>query len=194
MVERVCVICEKKFNATNSAITCNKKCAKENKKRKDRAYMKKRYKWDTALRKRLTDYKRHRYNTNEKFRQSCLASNKRYRRKHPHRAWARSTLTGHKKSGYKIELSIYALEEMVKKITYCWICGVKLTYSYPKGKNTGGGMFHPSLDRIYNEDFISKDNVQIICYRCNVAKNRMSMKEFIEYCKIVAERNSNLLE
>jgi hypothetical protein len=43
----------------------------------------------------------------------------------------------------------------------------------------------PALDRKSNQKILNIDNVQILSDKCNATKHNRTMKEFIEYCKIV---------
>ena len=60
-----------------------------------------------------------------------------------------------------------------------------------------GGKPHaltPTLDRINNDPFILRDNIQIICHRCNTTKNNRTLVAFVEYCKkIVAKYQDTAL-
>lgn len=115
---------------------------------------------------------------------------KRWVKKRPHRNWTNTTLGGHKQSGYKINITKDELEKMAKKTKYCPICDVKLDWTYyTKGKKQ---INSPSLDRINNEKFLNKNNVQIVCLRCNRAKGEMSMNEFYKYCQIIIKRKKEV--
>ena len=96
--------------------------------------------------------------------------------------WARSTIATHKSKGFMVTLRSRELYEMVKDINNCSICGCKLNWNGGKVSNIS-----PSLDRIDNEMFITKDNIQIVCHRCNRLKGTMLMSEFVSYCNIVAD-------
>lgn len=96
--------------------------------------------------------------------------------------WARSTISTHKSKGFMVTIRSRELYEMVKYINNCSICGCKLNWNGGKVSNIS-----PSLDRIDNEMFITKDNIQIVCHRCNRVKGSMLMSEFVSYCNIVSD-------
>lgn len=86
---------------------------------------------------------------------------------------------------YETSLTYEELLIIANVTDTCPICGTKLNYS--KGK--GHGMDNsPSLDRLNNETTVTKDNVWIICNKCNRTKSNRSLKEFAEYCAMVASK------
>lgn len=110
---------------------------------------------------------------------------RRYISENREKVWAFATL---KKHGIKYSIKI-SKEELVKIIendACCKICGVMLDY----GKKEGNKMNNksPTLDRINNDNEIRKDNVQVLCAKCNGTKRDRTMKDFIEYCKMVVDR------
>lgn len=113
--------------------------------------------------------------------------NKEYARSHPHKIWAKSSIHSHKKRGYDIDLTIDELELIAKNTIVCPICGVTLDYDQRKRSKCGPSKNSPSMDRIYNETSINKDNVWIICLSCNASKQDRSMLEFVDYCKQVVD-------
>jgi len=46
----------------------------------------------------------------------------------------------------------------------------------------------PTLDRVNNEDVIRKDNILILCYKCNATKRDRTLEEFVGYCSAVAKK------
>ena len=46
----------------------------------------------------------------------------------------------------------------------------------------------PTLDRINNNGVLTLKNTQIICMQCNTTKGSRTMKEFISYCAMVANK------
>ncbi|RLC86712.1 MAG: hypothetical protein DRJ03_08035 [Chloroflexi bacterium] len=116
-----------------------------------------------------------------------------WRASNPKRYWAMIALKGHRRRGFNIEITTDNLFDLAENTEECWICGCKLDWSIctKSGKPQSNS---PSLDRIDNGNVLTLNNIQIICYRCNVAKSMMSMKEFVEYCKNVVDRNSYLME
>ena len=104
----------------------------------------------------------------------------------PHRCWAMATLSCHKYCGFKIDITLDELDALATVTTRCQMpgCGCKLDWS----RGTKDGKVRPNsptLDRINNEDVITKDNIQILCYRCNTSKGPRTMIEFVDYCKSV---------
>jgi len=105
------------------------------------------------------------------------------RRNHyPYRYWASGVLRLHRRRGFTINISVDDLERIAKETIYCPICKCKLCWTNPKSFPSS-----PTLDRINNENFLNEENSWIICYHCNCSKQDRTIKEFIEYCKIVAK-------
>ncbi len=126
----------------------------------------------------------------ENNRDKVNARNKRSNENNPHRMWVRATINSHKKKGFIINITIDELTEIAKDIPKCFLCGVGLSWS--RGDKNGKAQFNsPSLDRINNENNINKNNIQIICYRCNSAKGTRTTQELIDYCKCVTKINSH---
>jgi len=73
---------------------------------------------------------------------------------------------------------------IAKQSKYCPICNCKLNWKHGTKLNN----YTPTLDRIDNDKTLILNNIQIICWRCNRAKGMMSMKEFINYCKQIANK------
>lgn len=46
----------------------------------------------------------------------------------------------------------------------------------------------PTLDRLDNEEVIRSDNVLILCYKCNATKRDRTLKEFLDYCRVVVTK------
>jgi len=84
--------------------------------------------------------------------------------------------------GHKILISKSEVVYMFETTTHCPICGVKLATTLGKCNES------PSLDRIDNENEIRSDNVWIICNRCNSLKRDMTMREYIEHSRMIAEK------
>ena len=96
--------------------------------------------------------------------------------------WAYDTIRGHERRGFDVKLTHFDLMEIAQNETHCPICGERYVW---RG-NGHKSMHKPSLDRLNNEKIINKENVWVICSRCNATKGDRSMKEFVEYCKKVA--------
>ena len=119
------------------------------------------------------------YNTSEAY--------KKWVKKHPHYAWAKSSIKSHKRKGFEVQITVKELAEIAKESKSCPFCGN--IFSWNQG-NGNGKLHHnsPTLDRIDNGKIISDDSIQIICHRCNTTKSGRTMKEFIEYCKSIVEK------
>jgi len=113
-------------------------------------------------------------------------SEKQWRAKNPERLWARTTLNGHRKRGFEVDITIEALTELTKKAKTCPLCNCELDWNVcTKGKPLSNS---PSLDRIGNTKTLTFENTWIICNRCNCTKNDRSLIEFARYCKNVSAR------
>jgi len=110
--------------------------------------------------------------------------NKQWRTRNLVEAWAMDTLYKHGKNGYKIEISNECLVDIAKITTRCEICGTELKW-ISDGKIS---LDSPTLDRLHNSDVINKDNIQIICLKCNTTKHNRSMDEFVDYCEHVVRK------
>jgi len=105
----------------------------------------------------------------------------------PHRYWAMNSLTRHRQKGYIVKITIDELEKLAKQTQRCSICGFLLKWGYgsKQGKPASSS---PTLDRMNNDKILTIKNIQILCYHCNAAKRTKTMEEFIEYCKMVANK------
>ena len=122
------------------------------------------------------------YNTKHPDKQSRW--NTQWRMRNPIEAWALDTLYKHDKKGYKIEISNEQLVSIAKLTPRCEICGLELKWRHEE-KNGKISLDSPTLDRLHSNDVINKDNIQIICLKCNTTKHNRSMDEFIDYCENV---------
>jgi len=110
-----------------------------------------------------------------------------YQKKHLREFWVTGTLHSHKHSGKKICISRKELLSFVYDSKTCEICGCNLNWT-SKGKKGRLVNNSPTLDRINNEDFLAPHNVQIVCHSCNTRKHIGTMKEFVDYCKMIADK------
>lgn len=108
---------------------------------------------------------------------------KKWKKENFRRVWCYGSLQNHKDK-FKINITIKDLYKMVKNTKNCVICGCKLDWNYGTGLNKNT----PSLDRTNNENVLTLENIQIICFRCNATKQDRTMKEFTDYCKMVANK------
>ncbi len=102
--------------------------------------------------------------------------------------WISNILAQHRKK-FNVNIDTLELTEKWKNITHCYICGIKLDWSYNKKKIQGNS---PSIDRINNENFMNINNVQLICTRCNRIKSDNTMDNFIKSCKKIVDYNKNI--
>ncbi len=115
---------------------------------------------------------------------------KRYEReyalKNPRRRWAHACLGGHRRRGITVEMTSKELFQLASRTDSCFICGCQLDWQLRnKGKMKKDS---PTLDRLDNERVIRKENVAILCYRCNATKRDRTLKRFVEYCDAVVAR------
>ena len=103
--------------------------------------------------------------------------------KHVHRQWATSSIRHHEKRGFDMNVTITELSEHAKTITHCPMCGIELKWYYGNLSPNS-----PTVDRVDSNNTLDMNNIQIICHRCNMAKRDRTMKEFVEYCKMVVEK------
>ena len=130
-------------------------------------------------------------NTNDGLRSECKICRKEYRENNYVRRWCTRTIYRHKTRGYIVNMTIDELYNIVKDEPICEICGKELEwYSTGKGKPTN---LSPSLDRKNNENEINKDNISILCHKCNAKKNSESIEENVIWCKQFIEYANNIL-
>lgn len=117
---------------------------------------------------------------------------RRYTSENPRRRWAYACLAGHRRRGFTTELSSRELYQIASNTDTCFICGCKLNWALlSKGRIKTNS---PSLDRLDNGMTIRKDNIAILCYRCNSTKRNRTLSEFVSYCQSVVERFHSHLE
>ena len=104
--------------------------------------------------------------------------NRKRRKDNPIKQWCQTTIYHHKQRGFKVLLKTTELYEVAKNIHNCPICNCKLDWKWGTGRNYNS----PSLDRINNQKFLSKSNVQIICDKCNSTKQDRTLKEIYKWC------------
>ncbi len=106
-----------------------------------------------------------------------------YRKDNPVKRWANTSLCCHRKK-FRVNITVKELEELGKITSRCSLCDCWLSW--------GGNMVvkdnSPSLDRIDNGSILSKDNIQIICHKCNCTKRNRTMKEFLDYCQVIVNK------
>lgn len=139
-----------------------------------------------VIRERNRKYHYTMYKGDKNFRRRAIDSVLRYQKRNPYRTWATGVISNHRVRGLIVKITIAELIKLAKNIDECSICGCRLDYGY-KGKS-GWSRNSPSLDRVTNSKIMSINTVQIICTQCNMAKNSMTMDEFIDYCRLVTEK------
>jgi 5-methylcytosine-specific restriction endonuclease McrA len=98
------------------------------------------------------------------------------------------SLASHKRKGFNIDVSFEYLEQLFKITTNCPLCGCKLILTNPK---ICGNL--ATIDRKDNEHTLTSDNVWVICNHCNQAKGNKTLKEFIEYCKVIYDTHKGMI-
>lgn len=112
---------------------------------------------------------------------------KKYRKENYIRNWCYQTLNKHKKTrGHEIKITIDELLSVVIKSKKCNYCDCDLKWNI--GKYTDNS---PTLDRLNNENFLSLENIQILCRRCNLSKQDRSHEEFLNFCKRIKNKFDN---
>jgi hypothetical protein len=115
-----------------------------------------------------------------------------YARRNPKRRWATACLSGHRRRGFKIEITCQELYQIASRTDSCFICGTPLDWQL--GNKGNMKRDSPTLDRADNENVIRKDNILILCYKCNATKRDRTLQEFIDYCEAVVKRFHSHLE
>jgi len=163
---------------------CNKKYY-ENNKEKMKEYNKKYYENN---KEKIKEYKKE-YNENNK--EKIKEYKKEYNKNNYVRIWCTDTIRRHKTRGYIVNMTIDELYNIVKDEPICEICGKELEwYSTGKGKTTN---LSPTLDRKNNGNEINKDNISILCHKCNTKKYSESIEENLVWCKQFEEYANNIL-
>lgn len=107
-----------------------------------------------------------------------------YRHKNPMRTWAQVSIKSHYRSHHKIEITWHTVYELALITPKCLYCGSTLDYTTPSGSRNLISMDNlPTIDRIDNSSTLSKENIRILCCRCNTTKHERSELEFYKYCK-----------
>ena len=126
--------------------------------------------------------KKYRERNSENVKESSRKYKRRLKETNPQLLFARNSYNSHKKRGHIVNLTVDEICEIAKKVTNCPFCGIELNYrNYTTLSDT------PSLDRIDNEKELNRENVMIICHKCNITKSNRTLKEFVEYCRKISE-------
>ena len=106
--------------------------------------------------------------------------------------WARQTIYAHRAKGYDVILKTDELIEIALNNSKCQMCGAELIFfSEMQGKGVRNTNL-VTLDRINNEKVIHKDNILILCWLCNVTKGHRTIKEFQDYCNMIAQKDLSI--
>ncbi len=100
-----------------------------------------------------------------------------------HKHWAKSTLYKHKLRKFAINITIDELEILAKHTKICPLCGKILNWHNNSLKDDS-----PTLDRKNNEKILTKDNIWILCYKCNTIKNSLTLLELKKWCELIAPK------
>lgn len=72
---------------------------------------------------------------------------------------------------------------------YCQRTGIPFDLNRPANKRNYNP-YSPSIDRIDCHKGYTFDNVQIVCTAYNLGKNQMTDDQFLEFCKLVVNKNA----
>jgi hypothetical protein len=109
---------------------------------------------------------------------------------HSRRYWSRNVRNKHITGGgrskkFDVRFSVGELMEIAYRTDSCPSCGKHLDWGYgTKGQKAQHNS--PSLDRLNNEIVMTMDNIQIICYQCNVGKISQTNEQFYAHCWNIA--------
>lgn len=88
-----------------------------------------------------------------------------------------------------LEFSLFLAHiEVVLMIGVCQKTGIPFDYESPqKGKNFNP--YAPSIDKKNPFLGYTPENIQIVCNAYNLAKNQFTDEQFLEFCKLVVNKN-----
>ncbi len=135
----------------------------------------------------LCKYAEEYYKENEK---NIERKKKEYKETHPKQTWCQSTLSTHKRRKISINITADELFNYVKNIENCEFCGEKLDWKLGDKKHIQKNS--PTLDRLNNENYIDLKNIKVLCSKCNATKRDKTFKEFVDYCKTIANKYKEL--
>lgn len=95
----------------------------------------------------------------------------------------KASLNSHK-AKYTVLVTVDEAMEVFPEDGTCRYCGHKM--------GLGSGCRHSdsvSVDRVYNESIMTRDNIQYICAACNTRKGNFSHNEYIHYMRVALMRN-----
>ena len=181
-----CKICRKEYYENNKdQIKEKNKKYYENNKEKLKEQQKEYYENN---KEKILEQQKEYYENNK---DQILEKRKEYRENNYVRRWCTYTICNHKQRGYIVNITFDELYNIVKDEPICEICGKELEWYFTgTGKPTN---LSPTLDRIYNGNEINKDNISILCHKCNSKKNSESIEENLVWCKQFEEYANNIL-
>lgn len=140
-------------------------------------------KWHLKNRKKIVLRKRRYHALN---RTSEAKRDRQWIRDHPYRYWANLVLQRHKQT-FEVVITRLELEELAMHSNSCFYCGEILDWSVgTKGRKPKNNS--PSIDRLNNSHTVTRNNIVICCFRCNSTKRDRTLKEFVQYCQMIAGR------
>jgi hypothetical protein len=98
--------------------------------------------------------------------------------------WTYGTLTSHKARGMDVQISSKFLMNLAYNTSVCPLCGRDIVW----GGDISQISNRPALDRIDDNAGITKENVWLICYKCNSIKKDITLQEFVAYCRKVSDK------
>ena len=115
-----------------------------------------------------------------------------YARTRSKRRWSHARLASHRRRGFKVFIIGKELFQLASGTDSCFVCGCALDWQL--GNKGSWKSNSPTLNRLDNGDIVTKENVAILCYRCNATKRDRSLGEFVAYCNDVAIKFYSHLE
>jgi len=109
-----------------------------------------------------------------------------YRHKNWIRKWCIGTINHHRNCGYVLKFTLDDLYNLAMNTKKCFYCGCDLKW-YP-GKLQP---YSPTLDRIDNGKELERNQIEIICRKCNSTKQDRNFHEFIRYCISISNKFKN---
>ena len=186
-----CKICRKEYYENNKEkILEYQKEYRENNKEQLKEYHKKYYKNNKD---RIKKYREDNKEKIKKYRENNKDRIKEYHKEYckninnNKRKTISASFYKHRKRGYCIIVTIDECMEM--DTDYCYYCGCKLEWEY----GTGASTCSPTIDRLNNENILTKDNIVFACIACNAGKHSGTPEEYIERCKRVVANENNIL-
>jgi hypothetical protein len=103
---------------------------------------------------------------------------------HAHYNWAFGVINSHGANGIEVRISHKELVELAKTedAKKCAYCKTALNWVYGSKKKRVQDS-SPTADRFNNENYLDRDNLRIVCFRCNRAKGDGTLEELISYCR-----------